>query len=55
MAIKKPLAPPISMNVRLDPAMRAALDKAAKADNRTLSSMVTKIIADWLKAQGGKK
>jgi hypothetical protein len=31
------------------------LDKAAKADDRTLSPMVTKIIVDWLKAQGGKK
>ena len=37
--------------VRLDAATKAALAKAAEEDRRTLSSMVEKIIADWLRAQ----
>lgn len=37
--------------VRLDAATKAALAKAAENDRRSLSSMVEKIIADWLKAK----
>jgi hypothetical protein len=35
--------------VRLDAATKAELTKAAEEDKRSLSSMVEKIIADWLK------
>lgn len=35
--------------VRLDTETKAALAKAAEADRRSLSSMVEKIIADWLR------
>jgi hypothetical protein len=35
--------------VRLDAATKAGLAKAAQEDKRSLSSMVQKIIADWLK------
>jgi hypothetical protein len=35
--------------LRLDPAVVAKLDKAAKADNRSRSSLLQKIIAEWVK------
>jgi hypothetical protein len=38
-------------SIRLEPAIRAALERAAKDDARTVSSLVQKIIADWLKAR----
>jgi hypothetical protein len=43
---------PVSVNVRLDPATRVALGKAAKADGRTVSGLVQKLIADYLREQG---
>lgn len=36
--------------VRLDTKTKAALTKAAEEDKRSLSSMVEKIVTDWLKA-----
>lgn len=41
-----------ALNVRLEPAVRAALDKAAKQDARTVSSLVQKVLAEWLRAEG---
>ena len=43
--------------VRLDAASKAALTKAAEEDKRSLSSMVEKIVTDWLKVNksGGKR
>jgi hypothetical protein len=38
--------------MRLDPDLKAALDKAAADDKRNATSMVTKILSDWLKAAG---
>ena len=38
--------------VRLDPDMRAALERAAVADDRTLSAMVRKALGDWLRDNG---
>jgi hypothetical protein len=46
---------PVSVNVRLDPATRVAIGKAAKADGRTVSGLVQKLIADYLREQGLKK
>jgi hypothetical protein len=40
------------VSVRLLPATKAALEKAAIADERPISVMAQKIIADWLKANG---
>jgi hypothetical protein len=37
--------------VRLDAATKAALAKAAEEDKRSLSSMVEKIVSEWLKAR----
>jgi predicted transcriptional regulator len=43
---------PVVTTVRLDPAVLIALDKAARADNRTRSSMLQKFVIDALKEQG---
>lgn len=41
----------IAASVRLPASMKADLDRAAKADARTFSSLVTKILMDWLDGQ----
>ena len=41
-----------SLGVRVRPAVKAALQRAAEADVRTLSSMVEKILTDWLVKEG---
>jgi len=40
------------LGVRLEPDTKAALEKAAEADRRSLSSMIDKILTDWLKKSG---
>lgn len=40
------------VSVRLPQAVKSALDKAAKADTRSLSSMVEKVLVDYLKQRG---
>lgn len=49
--ITKPVksGPHPGISVRFDPAVKAALEKAAKADSRPLSSMIQKICADYLR------
>jgi hypothetical protein len=37
--------------VRLDTTAKAALAKAAEADGRSISSMVERIVAEWLRAR----
>jgi len=37
--------------VRLDPALKVALEKLAKADKRTLSSLVQKVLEEHVEAQ----
>lgn len=49
MPARSKTPPPLS--IRLDPAQRRELERAAKADARTFSSLVRKIFADWLAAQ----
>jgi predicted DNA-binding ribbon-helix-helix protein len=39
-------------SVRFDTHVRAALDKAAKEDKRPTSSLIQKVMEDWLKAKG---
>lgn len=41
-----------SLGVRVQPHIKSALDKAADADNRSTSSLVEKILGDWLRAKG---
>lgn len=43
------------MAVRLPPAVKDALVRAAAADTRTMSSLVEKILTDWLKSHGFMK
>jgi hypothetical protein len=46
---------PTPTSVRLPPEVKAALEKAAAADTRSLSSMIEKIVTDWLKKRGHLK
>ena len=41
-----------SLGVRLQPELKAALDKAAKDDLRSMSSMVEKILTEYLREHG---
>jgi hypothetical protein len=51
---KSPISPSpaIRTTMRFDPALKIALDKAAKDDRRTATSLTMKILEDWLKANG---
>jgi hypothetical protein len=40
------------VNLRLDPQLKALADKAAAADNRSLTSLVEKLLSDYLKKNG---
>jgi predicted transcriptional regulator len=46
---KKAASALVATSVRLPPETKAALEKAAAADDRTFTSLVTKILHDWLK------
>jgi hypothetical protein len=50
-ATKPPEKEPTSkmVNFRTEPGVKEALEKAAKADSRTVSSLLQKITTDWLK------
>ncbi|SEN42378.1 hypothetical protein SAMN04489859_1006148 [Paracoccus alcaliphilus] len=37
---------------RIDPEIKAALEAAAKADDRSVSSLVTIVLRDWLRENG---
>jgi hypothetical protein len=41
-----------SLGVRVQPETKRALEKAAKADLRSVSSLVEKILTEWLRAHG---
>ena len=38
--------------IRLEPRERDALEQAARADDRALSAMARRIIAEWLREKG---
>jgi hypothetical protein len=40
------------LGVRLEPDTRAALEKAAADDRRSISSMIDRILIEWLRANG---
>jgi hypothetical protein len=48
--LETPKALPVS--VRLPPAVKAAAEKAAKEDTRSLSSLIEKVLTEHLKAKG---
>jgi hypothetical protein len=56
IVMKMPTAKPSQayppLRVQFIPAVKVALEKAAKDDSRPVSSLVQKIVADWLEANG---
>jgi hypothetical protein len=46
------LSGPRGPTVRFDPAVKTALEKAAAKDSRTVSRLLQKIAADYLRAEG---
>ena len=42
------MAKTAQLNIRIDDVTKAALEKAAAADVRTTSSLIHKILADWV-------
>lgn len=41
-----------SLGVRVQPETKEALEAAAKADVRSVSSLIEKILTDWLRDKG---
>ena len=41
-----------SLGIRVEPETQAALGKAAAADMRSVSSLVNKILTEWLREKG---
>lgn len=41
-----------SLGVRVQPETKAALETAAKDDMRSVSSLIEKILTEWLRAKG---
>jgi len=40
------------VNLRVDPRLKAAADKAAADDHRSLTSLIEKLLSDYLKRKG---
>ncbi|HEY8578321.1 MAG TPA: toxin-antitoxin system HicB family antitoxin [Beijerinckiaceae bacterium] len=40
------------MNLRLQPSLKAAAEAAAEEDSRSLTSLIEKILKDYLRANG---
>jgi hypothetical protein len=41
----------IPLGARVEPALKKALERAAREESRSLSGLVEKILADWIKAR----
>ncbi len=41
-----------TLNLRIDPELKAAADKAAVDERRSLTSLVEKLLSDWLQERG---
>lgn len=41
-----------ALSFRIDPDLKSALEEAAKADRRSISSLVIIILTDWLRERG---
>lgn len=41
-----------SLGVRVQPETKAALEKAAKDDMRSVSSLIEKVLVEWLRDKG---
>lgn len=40
------------VSVRLAPEVKAAMEKAAKEDSRSISNFMEKVLTDWLRERG---
>jgi hypothetical protein len=40
------------ISFRIEPEIKAALENVARQDRRSVSSLIEKILADWLEAHG---
>jgi hypothetical protein len=52
MAVTKKKSNKAATSMRLDPAIKAALEKAAKANRRSSTAQMQAILEVWLKAEG---
>jgi hypothetical protein len=43
---------PMATSVRFDPEIKAALAKAARDDDRSVTSLLNKLARDWLRERG---
>ena len=41
-----------TLNLRIEPALKDAAEKAAAADRRSLTSLIEKLLADYLRKEG---
>jgi hypothetical protein len=41
-----------SIGIRVEPELKDVIEKAAKADRRTMASLIEKVMVEWLKANG---
>ena len=46
------MARPMPTSMRLDPELKAALERAAKQDGRSVSSMLDRVLRSWLVEKG---
>jgi hypothetical protein len=42
----------VQVNLRLTPGLKAAMDKAAAADHRSITSLIEKVMIEYLKKAG---
>lgn len=41
-----------TLNLRIDPELKEAADRAAAEDHRSLTSLIEKLLSDWLREKG---
>ncbi|ODT21081.1 MAG: hypothetical protein ABS35_18370 [Kaistia sp. SCN 65-12] len=52
LPVKMPKKPSASLGIRVAPAVKTALENAARADMRTTASMAELILVKWLRENG---
>jgi hypothetical protein len=50
--LEKPETRTAPLGLRILPSVKAAIEKAAKDDQRPVASMAEKILVEWLRAKG---
>jgi hypothetical protein len=46
------MAKTAAIGIRVEPAIKEAVERAAAADRRTVASLMEKVLVDWLEANG---